>query len=724
MTHLWYVVRNILLPRPKGRFVGRARVCDSAAKAHPLADQMRDYLKKRGLGDKDAVKLRLTPHTAEEAAAKLPDLWVTKNGDPMPAKPCIRIPYFDLSGKLTTFFRSRFLGPDTKNGYTGKKEQRYTQPAGTGTALYLPPLDVNWQKIAKDATKLLLITEGEFKAACATKCGHPTIGLGGVWSFRGAHGLALHPTFDEFEWKERPVVICYDSDAQFNPKVAQAEVALCRELCRLGALPEVARLPALPEFEKTGLDDLLMARGKKALEKVLDEAEDYKEARVLFELNEEVVYIKSPATGIIVRLEDLEVMRCKDFAEHAYSTRIYRKPCGFKGEQQLYKDTSAPREWLKWPQRAVAERITYAPGQERFTDKNEFNTWPDWGVKPKRGDVTLFQTLFDHLTTGLRPEEKRWALRWLAYPLQHPGAKMFSAVVFWGDQTGTGKSLLGYTMRPIYGENFKEIEEKDLHGNFNEWAANRQFVMGDEIAGGDKKRDVADEIKSLFTHPTISINEKFKPKYDVPDCINYYFTSNHSNAFFIEDTDRRFFVHDVSVQPLELKFYQDYVDWLENGGASALFYYLLHLDLGDFKPAAPPPVTAAKKGMIEIGRTSLEQWVADLKEAPQRMLVSYPIAKLWTIQQLVAEHNLTQLGEKEVDSRLMGKKLSRYFKQWKGRTPVRMLDGKNVRLWIISRDPAEIARLNKLSEPEVRGLYYEEHPVPKYATKAETDAKS
>jgi hypothetical protein len=32
--------------------------------------------------------------------------------------------------------------------------------------------------------------------------------------------------------------------------------------------------------------------------------------------------------------------------------------------------------------------------------------------------------------------------------------------------------------------------------------------------------------------------------------VNYYLTSNHADALFLEDEDRRFFVHEVMVNPL------------------------------------------------------------------------------------------------------------------------------------------------------------------------------
>lgn len=62
--------------------------------------------------------------------------------------------------------------------------------------------------------------------------------------------------------------------------------------------------------------------------------------------------------------------------------------------------------------------------------------------------------------------ERRWFWQWLAYPIQHPGTKLFSAVLIIGPQ-GSGKNLLGMLMQAIYGRNYRLIGPGELHGDFN-----------------------------------------------------------------------------------------------------------------------------------------------------------------------------------------------------------------------------------------------------------------
>jgi hypothetical protein len=171
----------------------------------------------------------------------------------------------------------------------------------------------------------------------------------------------------------------------------------------------------------------------------------------------------------------------------------------------------------------------------------------------------------DYLLEGLDKAAKEWFFDWCAYPLQNPGVKMFSAVVIHGVVQGTGKTLVGETLGRIYGDNYKEIKDDDLESTY--WAENKQFIMGDEISGRDN-RQYANALKRLITQKTVTINIKFIPQYDVPDCINYLFTSQHPDAFFLSRT-RTGVISSTEVtadEPLPMSFYNSYSAWLWSDG--------------------------------------------------------------------------------------------------------------------------------------------------------------
>lgn len=556
-----------------------------------------------------------------------------------PAGAGFALPYFDVDGEPIDFLRWRYLG-DPRRGFarlTTAKAPRYTQPANTPVHVYFPP-GAKWRDIFANSDAPIHITEGELKSLCATKFGFPTLGLGGVWSFRSAkRGQHLLPELADLAWSDRRVYLIFDSDAVRNLDVIRAENVLARELERLGARVFVVRLPELEGAKKTGVDDFLAARGGEALTTLIESAEAYQEYAELRRLNEEVLYVRDP--GVIVRLDNMQHLNPQAFTQHAYSTRVYYAQVPTKDGGVKLEERSAPKEWLRWPQRAEVERLTFAPGVERLTEARELNTWKGWGVDPCDGDISPWIKLLDYLFAG-QPLARQWFERWCAYPLRYPGTKMFTFALFWGRIHGTGKSLVGYSLMRIYGKHGAEIKDQDLHGSFNDWAQDRQFVMGDEITGGDK-RGVADRLKSFITQQQLRINQKYLPVYTVPDCINYFFTSNHPDAFFLEDTDRRAFIHEIRGAPMEGDWYRKVYDpWYKSAkGAGALFKYFLELDLGDFDPRAPAYDTTAKLDMRDLGRSDLASWVALLRESPDSVLrIGQQVLpyKLWRTEDLLA----------------------------------------------------------------------------------------
>jgi hypothetical protein len=603
-------------------------------------------LKDSCLTARDAAVLRLQPFTAQQVQAKLTELTFKRAG--------FRIPYFDLNGKISCFYRVRYLEYDNgrgfarlthKDGRAHKYDIRYVQPPDTVPQLYLPPT-VPWAKLSKAKDIPLTITEGELKAACGCKHDIPALGLGGVWAWRSAKkGIHLLPIFKEFDWSQRPTYICFDSDASQNPDVCSAEQRLAHELTDLGAAVHICRIPEL-EGKKTGLDDYIAAMGAAAFKQdVHANAELYTACEELFKLNAEVVYIRDP--GVILCRQTLQRMTPRNFMEHAYANRVWLETVQ-SGQTQKIVERSAPREWIKWPHRATVQYQTYWPGAPRVLTDGGYNTWTGWGCQPSKGDTRLWHRLLEHLwkDTDNPVWEKQWFLQWLAYPIQHPGVKLRQSVMIWSQQQQVGKSLVGYIMGRIYSKNFTEIGTKELSGSFNEWAANRQFVMGDEISSSsERKRNAADRLKSTITQIELRINAKYVPSYAVPDCVNYYFTSNHPDALYLEDKDARFYVVAMKRPPLPKEFYQQCAQWaLHGGGASAIMYELLHLPITSYDPDGHAPNTSGKQDMSEAAKNDLEAFVHKLRTEPDTVMNIGDVATprdLWTLEQLTqcAEHH-------------------------------------------------------------------------------------
>lgn len=653
----------------------------------------RARLAESGLSPADARELKVSALTAQQTVALSAQF---------KAYPSLKIPYFTLDGKVTDFYRLRYLGE--MNGFDAlrKKQLRYVQPADTPPGVYLPPLG-DWSAIAKDAGRTILVTEGEFKSACGCRNSYPTIGLGGVWSWKSAaRGIGFLPVLEAFEWKGRAVYIVFDSDFATNSDVMLALTAFAKELSARGARPYVVALPDLPELmekgKKTGLDDYLVAKGKEDFETLLSQADPFDQAQELWKLNNEVVYIRDP--GLVVVLKEGRKLAPDAFKAHAYSNRHYYETAFAKdGEQKTVKKLLAPA-WLQWECRAELQKITYRPGQPRITDAGEFNYWAGWRVEPKRGDVSLWKLLLDYMFQG-NAEARTYFEQWLAYPIQNPGAKMYSASVIWGPTHGTGKSLIGYCMRSIYGKNFKEISDRELQGNFNEWAENRQFIMADDVTSGEYKRALMEELKFMITRQDLTINAKYIPTYTIPDCLNWYFTANAPDAFLIEDTDRRYFVWKAPMEPMERAAYKAIDKALhhdkEDKFTAALFYHLQHLDLAGFDPKGHALSTDAKKAMVLDSKTDLGLWVSELKESPDTILKLGSVllkSDLFTSSQLMSLCD--PQGTRRINPVWMGRELKRAgFEQANGgkvvmtnKGPQRVYIVRNPGKWLKAKAPA------------------------------------
>jgi hypothetical protein len=290
---------------------------------------------------------------------------------------------------------------------------------------------------------------------------------------------------------------------------------------------------------------------------------------------------------------------------HISATERIRVRVGDTEKWQTYADV-----WFCSPKRAEYSDIDFVPGGAAIVD-NTINLWKGFGVEPVPGDITLWSAFLDHLFAG-DPIARRWFEQWVAYPIQYPGAKLTASVVLWSIIQGVGKSMVGETIGKLYGTHFKTISAAELHGSFNGWLSCVQFILGEENSSSDQRAD-SNKLKGLITGNTVFVNEKYQPAYELRNCVNFLFTSNDPCAFHLEDSDRRYFVWEISASRLSDEFYDKFIDWRDNlGGMSALMHHFCTLDLTGFNPKGNALVTAAKLEMIHQSKSELEQWQCEV----------------------------------------------------------------------------------------------------------------
>ncbi len=266
--------------------------------------------------------------------------------------------------------------------------------------------------------------------------------------------------------------------------------------------------------------------------------------------------------------------------------------------------------WLKSPSRRQHYSLVTRPGEDSVTVDNCLNEWTGFVIVPSPGDVKPFLRLLVRLMPNRAA--RRYAQRWMAHLIQRPGVKMFVSLAFWSHLQGVGKNLLFETLVSIIGPTHATvIGQAELTGAFNAWAKGRVLVVGDEVSGTDKRQE-QDKLKGLITGSTVYVNEKYQPSRELINLLNFIFLSNHHDAFFLSDHDRRFFVWEIEAGRLPELQAKAFVAWRDSGGLAALHDFLLRYPIGDFNPKAPAPMTVAKQQMAEDNRSDFEAWLTDL----------------------------------------------------------------------------------------------------------------
>lgn len=295
------------------------------------------------------------------------------------------------------------------------------------------------------------------------------------------------------------------------------------------------------------------------------------------------------------------------------------------------------RAWAEHPDREIVRStaVGFDPAGE---DPNiTCNLWAGWPTEPSPGRCEKLLDLLRHMCSADKHPEQlyQWVLRWIAYPIQHPGAKMKTALVIHGPQ-GTGKNMFFEALMQIYGPYGRVIDQNALEDKFNDWASRKLMLIADEVVARSDLYHVKNKLKAFITGDWIRINAKQLAAYDERNHANMVFLSNEAMPVALEEDDRR---HAVIWTPGNLgpDFYAAVAREIDQGGIAALHDYLLHLDMADFTTATRPPLTDAKIELVRLGLDSPSRWyyelvggeVGKIKLGPALSIDAYDCYRTW-----------------------------------------------------------------------------------------------
>jgi hypothetical protein len=274
---------------------------------------------------------------------------------------------------------------------------------------------------------------------------------------------------------------------------------------------------------------------------------------------------------------------------------------------------SAGEVWIKHPRRRQYM------GGEVFDPRNDhrpdqFNRWRGWGVQPVKGDWSLMREHIRAVVCGGDQTIYDYVIRWLARMLQYPWLVGEVILVLRGDE-GAGKGILGWWLMRVAGSHGYYISDTEhLTGRFNDHLFGKVFMFADEaFFAGDKAS--AGKLKALATEPEQAYEAKGRPLFRGRNAAHVLMTTNNRWVVPASLDSRRWCVLDVSGARLNDRAYFNAIGAeLDRGGAEAMLYDLLLVDLGGFE-VRDYPVTAA---LIEQRDISLDHEIAWLKDVLHR----------------------------------------------------------------------------------------------------------
>ncbi len=185
---------------------------------------------------------------------------------------------------------------------------------------------------------------------------------------------------------------------------------------------------------------------------------------------------------------------------------------------------------------------------------------------------------------------QRWVLRWIAYPLRHPGAKMATAIFVNGSE-GAGKRLFfERILSEVHGRAGKRVggHEIDESATYSSWAEGAHYVA---IRTAYSPR-VVERVKNLVCSSSLLIRQYGATIRSVPNEMNVVVITQ-GNDFLPLAANTRHLITIETPPPHGPAFYAAVLAEIQNGGIDKFRDYLLHdLDMTGFTPSTQPPGAA------------------------------------------------------------------------------------------------------------------------------------
>lgn len=247
----------------------------------------------------------------------------------------------------------------------------------------------------------------------------------------------------------------------------------------------------------------------------------------------------------------------------------------------------------------------FKPNADTMLPGNLTNLWKAPEVKPTGATVTQEQVdpFFELLSRWFPNEdERRYFIWWIAHCVRKPEKRIIATPLLRSDH-GVGKGFLAETlMSNLLGKQSVAVcALKDVVGDFNDVVEGKTLLLIDEVYKDNST--TTNKLKSIQGNSTIALRRKHKPSVTIDNYLNLIIASNSHTPLTLEKEDRRFWVpeyihHKVSLQETGTYINDTLKPWWVMGGCQLVRDYLESVDLNEYEPTSPPPVTESKKRLV------------------------------------------------------------------------------------------------------------------------------
>lgn len=276
------------------------------------------------------------------------------------------------------------------------------------------------------------------------------------------------------------------------------------------------------------------------------------------------------------------------------------------------KPIKVSRYWFNSRDRRyyLSPGAVFEPGGSLEIPNDMINLWRGFGIQSVQGDWSLLRDHILNVICSGQHEHFDYFIKWMAYAVQRPNEPIGVAVALRGAQ-GTGKGIVARTFGKFFGKHFAHIANGDqLTGRFNASLGQSCAVFLDEaVWAGDKKAEGV--LKALITEPKLQLEAKFRDPIMVDNRLRIMVASNNDWVIPTGIGDRRWFVLDVANNYAgtgHREYWTTLYAEIDNGGAEAMFYDLLAIDLRGFDVRAVPH-TAAKAQQQTLSFNGTTAWL-------------------------------------------------------------------------------------------------------------------